>query len=167
MFNGGFSENQKVVAMNKFVRDLEVKHCPDVIIIGIPGLAMPYSYKYSSDFGIIAYEISEAVKSDFTILSSPCILYDSNFFSGVEKSLSGRLGVDVDTHSLSPYALDSNGFMLDNGLSYLTVDEVYIKKTIEQIGYDKLLNLNSMDGIKSAVDRIIEKFSNDSSSIIA
>ena len=158
------SENKKVLAMNRYVRDIEAKHQPDVIIIGIPGAAMSYDYRYSTDFGIIAYEVSEAIKPDFAILSHPCMEYDIQFFKGVEEALHGRLGTHVDVHSLSSYALDF--FDDDKALSYLSVDDSYVSEMISQAGYNNLINLNNMDGISSAIDRLVEKLSDNSSSLI-
>jgi len=124
---------------------------------------MPFHHRLSADFGIIAYEISEAVKSDFTVLLSPCGLYDVEFFEGVEKSLYGRLGVPVDVHSLSPYALDMSEASFDKHLSYLSVDDSYVQETVEKIAYEKLLNLNNERGIAFAVDKLVDKLSGGTS----
>jgi peptide maturation system protein (TIGR04066 family) len=69
MFRGEYSENEKIIALNQYIRHLEMEHQPEIIIIGVPGAAMPYNHQYSPDFGVLAYEISEAVKSDFAIFS--------------------------------------------------------------------------------------------------
>jgi hypothetical protein len=152
------------MAMNHYVRQLEMKHAPDIIIVGVPGAALLFDSRFSTDFGIIAYEISEAVKSDFAILSSPCAPYDKEFFRGIEDGLQGRLGVSVDAHSLSPYALDFAAEM--QSLSYLSLSDTFVCDIIEQIGYDKLYNLNNIDGISSVVDLLIDKLSNDDSSLL-
>jgi peptide maturation system protein (TIGR04066 family) len=158
MFCSDYSENEKVVAMNFYVRHLEMKHQPEVIIIGVPGAAAPYDRRYSSDFGIIAYEMSEAAKPDFTILSSPCTLSDVSFFEGADKELQGRLGVAVDAHSFAPYALDIADSSNDKSLGYLSVDDYYIEETIKRAGYRNLFNLNNMQGISAVIDRVVDKF---------
>jgi len=164
MFSSSYNENDKVLAMNNYVCNLESIHQPDIIIIGIPGAAMSYDYQYSSDFGILAYEISEAIKSDFSILSSPCMPYDVEFFKKVEKVIYGRLGTYIDIHSLSPYTIDSTSS--EKNLSYLSVDEIYISDIIYRLGYDKLMNLNSMNGILLAFSKIVDKFTDNMSSLI-
>lgn len=159
MFHGEYNENKKVLSLNHYIRHLEIEHRPEIIVVGIPGVAMPYDYQYSSDFGIIAYEISEAAKPDFVVLASPCMPYDMNFFKGVEESLHGRLGVFIDIHSLAPYALDLSESSVNKRLSYLSVDDYYVQKIIEQISYVNLLNLNHMQGISSAADKFVDKLS--------
>ena len=166
MFSSKYNENEKVLALNHYVRHLEMKHHPDIIVIGVPGAAMPYHYQYSSDFGILAYEFSEAIKPDFAILSSPCMSYDLDFFKSVEDGLHGRLGIFVDVHSLSPYALDFTGFSKEKCLAYLSLNDLYVQESIEQIKYNKLLNLNNINGVSSAVDRLIDKLSNNIGSLI-
>jgi peptide maturation system protein (TIGR04066 family) len=165
-FQGEYSENEKVIAINHYVRQLEMRHKPDIIIMGIPGAVMPYDYKYSADFGILAYEFSEAVRPDFTILSAPCVAYTDNYFKGIEERLQNRLGVSVDVHSLSLYTLDFNEATPKKRLAYLTVDDSYTQEMIRQIGYNNLLNLNNMDGISSAADRLINKLSGGIGSLI-
>ena len=165
-FSGEYSENSKVIALNQYICHLEMKHQPEIIIIGVPGAAMPFDYQYTSDFGVLAYEISEAVKPDFVVLSTPCMPFDTGFFSGIEESLFGRLGVTIDIHSLSPYALDFSDSVVDKSLSYLSVDDEYVEETIKQFANEKLLNLNNKHGIETAVDRLIDKLSSSPSSML-
>ena len=164
MFLNELSENEKVIAINHYIHQLEIKLRPEVIIIGIPGAAMPFNPIRSSDFGLLANEISEAVKPDFAILSSPCLLYDDAFFKRVEDSLYGRLGVSIDVHSLSLYALDI--LAEKNDLSFISVDNSFVDNIIKQIGYKNLINMNDIAGISDTVDRLIIKFSNETSSLI-
>jgi|GEM_PF-2606704 len=166
IFTNDYNENKKVIAMNRYIYNLEKEYNPDIIVIGVPGIAIPFDYRYSSDFGIIAYELSEAVKADFAVLSSLCMPYDVEYFKSVEKSFIGRLGIDIDVHSLSPYALDSNEASYEKKLSYLSVDDSYVCQTIENISYDKIINLNNQNGISFAVDRLINKLSGGLASII-
>jgi len=159
MFHGVCCENMKVLALNHYIRHLEMNHQPEIIVIGVPGVAMPYNHQYSSDFGILAYEFSEAVSPDFTILSSSCMPYDIKYFEGIEKCLCGRLGIDIDLHSLSQYALDFSESSIEKSLGYFSVDDSFVQETIEQISYANLFNLNQMSGIAAAVDRLIDKLS--------
>jgi peptide maturation system protein (TIGR04066 family) len=166
IFCNRYSENEKVLAMNQVIRCLEATHQPDIFVIGIPGAALPNDYRYSTDFGILAYELSEAVRPDFAVLSSPCMLYDTDFFKGIEESLLGRLGVSIDIHSLSPYALDYAGITNEKRIGYLSLDDAYVQNTINQIAYNTLLNLNRRDGISLAVDRLINKLSGGAGALI-
>jgi uncharacterized protein len=166
MFQGTYSENEKIIALNRYIWGLERKHQPEIIVISIPGAAMPYDVRHSSDFGVLAYEFSEAVPPDFAVLSSPCMPYEIGYFKGVEKSLHGRLGITIDIHSLSPYVLDYAEISFEKSLCYLSVDDEYVREMIKRIGYDNLLNLNHKVGISAAVDHLIDKLSGGVGSII-
>lgn len=166
MFNNDYPENKKIIGFNHYTYSLEIEQKPDVIVIGVPGAAMPYNHQYVSDFGVIAYEISEAVKPDFSVLSHPCMPYYDTFFKGIDKCLQGRLGVSIDIHSLSPYALDFYEPAPVKRLAYLSVDASHVHSTIEKLSTENLLNLNTMTGISSAIDKMISQLSDGTSSII-
>ena len=166
LFFSSFTENEKVIAMNRYICHLEKEYQPEIIIIGVTGAAMPYNNQHSSDFGIIAYEMSEAIKPDFSIMCSPCLSYEHKSFEEIEKSIFGRLGVCIDIHSLSPFALDYNEISTEKRLGYLSLDEKYVQDMISKIDYTGLLNLNTMNGISSAADRVIDKLSGGAGSLI-
>jgi len=46
------------------------------------------------------------------------------------------------------------------------VEKLQINEMIKQAGYNKLLNMNSTIGISTAVDRLIDKLSNNLSSLM-
>jgi hypothetical protein len=80
--------------------------------------------------------------------------------------LKGRLGVSIDVHTLSPYALDLSDTTYDKALGFLSIDDALVTEMIQQIAHEKLLNLNHMDGITAAADRLVDKLSGGTGSII-
>lgn len=64
------NERDKINTFKSYVYNIYQKENPDVIIIGIPGAAIPFNDKVDNEYGIIHYMISMAIKSDFTVTCS-------------------------------------------------------------------------------------------------
>jgi peptide maturation system protein (TIGR04066 family) len=69
MFGNGISEISKIASFNRFIKSLERDECPDVIIIGVPRGIMPFNNRLPNGYGILAYEVSQAVTPDSTVYS--------------------------------------------------------------------------------------------------
>ena len=67
---------------------------PEVIVVGIPGELLPLTkQKAEGNFGIIAYEILNAVDPDFTILSLYKDEYKEEYFEEMNNLLHYRYNV--------------------------------------------------------------------------
>ena len=87
MYNNRFSGEETILRFNEFVKKVEDKEKPDIIIIGVPEPILPLNKKHLFSFGIRAYEIYQAVDVDYCILNllsgeysdqfETCLLYTS------------------------------------------------------------------------------------------
>lgn len=68
MYNNRFSGEETILRFNEFVKKVEDKEKPDIIIIGVPEPILPLNKKHLFSFGIRAYEIYQAVDVDYCIL---------------------------------------------------------------------------------------------------
>ncbi|HEX2925349.1 MAG TPA: TIGR04066 family peptide maturation system protein [Ruminiclostridium sp.] len=73
MFGNGISEISKISSFNRFIKGLEGDECPDVIIIGVPGGIMPFNNRLPNRYGILAYEVSQAVTPLIQRYTAPII----------------------------------------------------------------------------------------------
>ncbi|MDR1773926.1 MAG: TIGR04066 family peptide maturation system protein, partial [Clostridioides sp.] len=73
MLEEKISSRKKILNFNKYIKNLEVTYKADLIILEIPNELFPFSKKMVSNFGITAYEISNAITNDSGIL---CMTYD-------------------------------------------------------------------------------------------
>ena len=69
MYNNRFSGEETILRFNEFVKKVEDKEKPDIIIIGVPEPILPLNKKHLFSFGIRAYEIYQAVDVDYCILN--------------------------------------------------------------------------------------------------
>lgn len=120
-------ETQKIVFFNRYVKSIEENEKPDVIIIGIPGGIMAFNDELTNRFGILAYEVSQAVTPDFAILSILNGNYEQDFFSSIFNNVKYRFGFEIDCYSLANVQIDPAGTLLNKALKFMTLDEGSVK----------------------------------------
>lgn len=69
VFETGLSDSQKIIMFNHYVKSIENSERPNIILIGIPGELTLFDNRFPSNFGEVAFLISNAVRPDFFILS--------------------------------------------------------------------------------------------------
>lgn len=106
MSENSLKEREKILCYNQYLKEVEVKDKPEVIIIGIPGELLPLTKQKPGNFGITAYEILNAVDSDFTILSLYKDEYKEEYFDEMHNLLHYRYNVNVDCYYLCNYSID-------------------------------------------------------------
>ena len=92
--------------INFFVGYIEENEKPEVIVVGIPGELLPLTKQKPGNFGIIAYEILNAVDPDFTILSLYKDEYKEEYFEEMNNLLHYRYNVDADCFYLCNCSID-------------------------------------------------------------
>ena len=108
--NNFYSNKQKILLFNQYIFDIQNTQKPDLIVLGIPGGVMPLDPTYTSDFGTLAYMVSNAVCPDYTVL---CTFYenlvdDAAFFDGLSELTSKRFGYPINAVNMSPFGIDWN-----------------------------------------------------------
>lgn len=142
------SELEKIVMFNHYIKYLEIKEQPDIIVIGIPGGIMKINDDYTNKFGIFAYEISQALLPDFTILSTYYEDYKQEYFSKMVNSIKYRFGYDVDCFNLSNVQFDWIKAKEGNSDIYLTIESSFVderKKLYDQLSMPVYNILNRYD----------------------
>ncbi len=107
MYLNRMSESQKIVSFNRFVKGIESKEDPDIFIIGIPGSLMPFNNVLTNKFGILGYEIAQAVQPDYSIISVLYDTFDVEFFKNLKTSFRYKFGFDTDCFNMSNFGFDS------------------------------------------------------------
>lgn len=107
MFIKDYNEVEKIDNFYDFVIDIQNKENPDIIIIGIPGAIMPLNEKHSMNYGITAFEIFHAIKSDFNILNLWCDFYNDEFIEKISNVLEYKLHTLLDCVCMSNICIDN------------------------------------------------------------
>lgn len=144
MLKAGLSENEKIIAMNKYTMILERAEQPDIFLIGVPGALTLYSRRYSSDFGVLAQEMIQAVTPDVLIAGS---LYSTGgevySYERLERLAEQRLGIGIDFHVMSPYMIDNSTSAQERKTIYLTVDEERVSQRVSELDHSNLFAIDS------------------------
>ncbi len=122
MINKSLSETQKVVYFNNFIKSIEKAEKPDVFIIGVPGGIISLSEIFYQDFGMLAYQVSCAVKPDICVLSLYYDKYKQDLLEYVNTSVSYRFGLEVDYLNVANVKIDMPISIEKRKLNYLSID---------------------------------------------
>lgn len=145
MYHPAVPEHEKVVLFNHYVKNLEIKEEPDIILIGIPGGMMPFNRKFTNKFGILAYEVSQAVLPDAVVLGT---LYDTctpEYFDFLSTSAKYKLGYEVDCYNMGSVGLDWQLSNVEKQLSYIMTDWKFINEKKQQYNHLKTPVYNVLD----------------------
>lgn len=122
------SEVTKIFLFNQYIKMIEVTEKPDVIIIGIPGGTMAYNEHHTNRFGILAFEIAQAIRPDAVVYSILYEKYTADYFEKIANFAEYRFGFDIDLFNLTNQRLDLVESDSVQRLVYMTVDSKFIDK---------------------------------------
>lgn len=156
MFDSSLSEAARIYAFSRFVKNIELKERPDLIIIGVPGAVMPFRRSGVDDFGFVAGMMTYAVSPDAVVLCSLCPLSESGrpYFGIMEKSLHDRLGMKVAYHFVSEYTVDMLTEDKKEPVQYMSLDHLFAQKRVLQMGIEACSVVGDPEGINKAVNSI-------------
>lgn len=159
MYSKSISEPEKVILFNHYIKNIEIKETPDIIIIGVPGGTMPFSYEFTNGFGILAYEVSQAVLPDAVVLSTLYNDYTSEYFELISKSYRYKFGYDVDCYNIGNLFVDFTASNREEELKYLTLDCQFIneKKKRHSSLDTPVYNILDTDDVQSMSKFLVDK----------
>lgn len=108
MFSTDLTESEKIRLFNRYIKEIEVKEQPEVIVIGVPGGVMPYSKTLTANFGVTAFEISHAVKPDAVIMALHDGEYQTDTFDSLSKMCIYRYGYEIDCFHMTNTQVNHN-----------------------------------------------------------
>lgn len=108
LFTNRYTDVEKIIAFNNFVKRIEQEEKPDVIIVGIPDSIIPFSKKHNFSFGVYAFEILSAICPDFSFINLAAGEYNKEFYDEISKLCHYKFNVEADAFFISKYALMSN-----------------------------------------------------------
>ncbi|MBU3107437.1 TIGR04066 family peptide maturation system protein [Clostridium gasigenes] len=159
MCSKSITESEKVTLFNHYIKNIEAKEQPDVIVIGIPGGTMPYNYEFTNRFGILAYQVSQAVKPDGVVLSTLYNKFSSDFFELISKSHKYKFGCSIDCYNVTNASLNIPTSQMTGQLHYTTMDWNFIneKKKIYSTLDTPVYNILDTDDAKSMANFLVNK----------
>lgn len=171
IFSSKINEAMKILMFNRYIKTIELNEKPDVIIIGIPGGILPINKKFTEDFGIYAYLVSQAIKPDAAVLSLLYEDYLPEYFKEMDNLCKYRFGYKIDCFNLSNikfdyqlsdesgkkcYSVIDADFIDEKTKKYNNVQEKPVFNTLNSIDMNKLSNyiIDLLSGSASIKDII-------------
>ncbi len=152
MYSKLYSETQKIKLFNNFIKNIEEQENPDVIIIGIPGTIIRINDIATYDFGVLAFEVSQAVKPDTAILSVLYEGYSPEFFEKIAEEVKYKFACDIGCFNYVNSRIDWNYFDYSAEPKSIDVKSSFIDNKIKELNNDvPIFNImNKKDGLKIA-----------------
>jgi peptide maturation system protein (TIGR04066 family) len=159
MYSVSISETQKVKAFNNFVKEIEVSESPDVIIIGIPGSIMKLNDYITNDFGILAYEISQAVKPDAVVLSMLYEDYPSGFSDYISNEVKFKFGFEIDCFNIANVKLEWEHLRATKEIKFVTLESELINSKIIELNKKEqpIYNILNKEDADNIAEYLIDK----------
>ncbi len=163
MMNSKIPEKEKIILFNNYIKNIELNESPDVIIIGIPGGIMRFSDEFIGDFGILAYEVAQAIKPDTAVF---CSIYEDFlpvYFEEIYKTVKYRLGFEVDCFTISNNKIDWNISRTNKAIKLIKLDTCIVNKKISQLNtaFTKFFNVLNQDEGTLLTDYLINRMASD------
>ncbi|WP_251860977.1 TIGR04066 family peptide maturation system protein [Clostridium sp. Marseille-Q2269] len=159
MFDKTFTETEKILKFNYFVKEIEMLENPDLIILGIPQNILPLSRIFTGDMGVLGFEISQAVLPDCVILSVMYGEYDYETLLRIGKEASVRLGKDIDYYNICNRMIEVEDTEIKRKIQFLTLSNQLVFEKVDYLKNDNIYALNENKEISRLVDNIIKKLS--------
>lgn len=153
MFSTVYSETDKIMYFRNYVCQLEKEENPDVIIIGVPGGIMPLNDRHNMGFGIICYEVFNAIQSDFNIFNLWCEEYSNEFIKEMENIMKYRFNTPIDCICFSNMRVD-NESLDDDKIQYEVLDAEFVNSrmlSLTNLSSYNLLNSQSSLALKEKI----------------
>lgn len=90
------STPQYIQAFHHYLRIIELHQRPDVILVNIPGAAIPVRDLYYNEAGIYLFLLSRIVRSDYAIVCMPYTAFTPNAFHSIDEELRAKFGCGLD-----------------------------------------------------------------------
>ena len=145
LFSENIFETNKVFLFNRFIKIIEQKNNPDLIILGIPNSVLPLNNDNSDGFGIIPFLIFQAVKPDYSILSLYYDDYTKKYYEEIDLLMKYRFGSEIDCFNISNTRLD--WMNLENETTrYLSINNfsnaIDVINKMKKYNYKNIININ-------------------------
>ncbi len=148
----------KIKQFNSYLYNRVMEENPEVVIIGVPGGIMQVNAYEFNEFGELAFIISNAIKSDISILSLYSQELNQNFLDHLIKLCRYKLNFQVD------YVNIANTDLLilpeEKECQYTTVPSTHIiNNVIKTLNYEDAFFFNALDDIsmRAACNKILSE----------
>lgn len=152
-----------VYRINKYVRELEERENPAIIIVKLPKPMIKFDDVVRYDFGISAYLISQAISASFFMVCSPYGFLSDQFWDNMSNNFQAKFGYGINAIHISNKIIDSTDQTDKSNLSFIHLPVAKAQADIEQaVGESVFLmgNLTDLHQMEKIVIEIEESLLN-------
>jgi len=156
--------SQQVLHVNKYVKSVQEKSNPNVIVMGVPGGVIKYNQAIPNGYGYTQFVIGNAIKPDVSILSLYCGEYKLEYIKEMQQVCHYRFGINVGYFHISNKALDYD--IETKKLNYFTVDMSYhIENVVKPQEHIPAFNIYDNKSSEMVFSSIMEELQTNVSAI--
>lgn len=133
MTKSTLSMEERILAFSSYVKTIERKEQPDVIVIGVPQGIMPINEVFHGDFGMLNYMVSQAVEPDIVMFNTWLDDYNQEYIDEIKNLFKYKFGYPYDFMHLSNIQFDYMGSRELRTEHYLIYDEEQVIKKAEEM----------------------------------
>lgn len=122
LFCRNLEEVHRIHYFNSFIKEIEKRDNPDLIIIGIDDPLLSLSSRHPFNYGIYASELYSAFSPDVSIITLMNGSYNDDFYDEFERLCHFRYNIDASAYFVSRY-VPLSASMYREKLSYAYSDE--------------------------------------------
>lgn len=148
-----------VYRINKYIRNVEERENPGIIIIKLPKPMIKFDEDVRYDFGLSAYLISQAIPASFFIVCSPYGFFSDEFWNSISSNFQAKFGYKIDAIHISNKIIDNTNVVNKNELSFVHMPVQKSQVIIEQVSSESLFIIGNLT-IKHHMKRVIDEINN-------
>lgn len=122
-----------IYRINKYIRKIEQKENPGIIIIKLPKPMIKFNEDVRYDFGASAYLISQAISTSYFIVCSPYGFFSNEFWSSMSENFQAKFGYRIDAIHISNKVIDNSNEMDKDKLDFIHIHDFKAKVNIEKV----------------------------------
>jgi peptide maturation system protein (TIGR04066 family) len=170
MLSKDMDDCEQILFFNRYLKYIEKKEKPDVIVIGIPGAIMPCTKKITGDFGILSEKVFRAVSPDYLVLNTFFEYFSDEYLDEMKKYVKYNFGCPLNAIYVNNRRVDWEDSEMTNNndvTSYMIEKNKVINafKFLKKDNELVLLNNLEEENISVLINDIIECLSEDDSVI--
>ncbi len=155
MLQPGIGETEKIIRYNHRIAALEKREEPELIIAGIPGGALPFNRYNHNGYGMLQYEILEALPVDYLVL---CLPWQPDLHKRVQEigmDIKNKYQIVPGAYHLAAITQDTIDLVSEKEREFLTLDRDFIRRKIKEENDPHLLDVTDGKSCDSLTEDII------------
>lgn len=167
LYSNGLVNDQKVIALNSYIRRIVEQCRPNIILVQIPNPIMRQNLFDRDNFGVLPYIVSQCVNPDYSIICDVLRDIDGqeeyiNYFKELNNCFWYRFGIVVNEILLNNIKIDLNSSYARGYVTSYPVKDDVAKEIAELLKGKLEINIHSsvQYDIRESSKAIIDKLSN-------